>query len=121
MAKTGEIDHLVATPCRVWVIETKHRRVPPMKFLEVLRRLAFNAQAVCERTASGTPVQACLVLTAGSIRKKEYSCDGKEIVVHDQESLVHALRKEREAEVSIDSEISQKIWRMGHENQQRAT
>ncbi len=36
MAKVGDIDHLVATPRRIWVIETKYRRVPSRKFQEVL-------------------------------------------------------------------------------------
>ena len=38
IARIGDIDHLVATPVRLWVIETKYRRVPREHFPEVLRR-----------------------------------------------------------------------------------
>ena len=40
IARIGDIDHLVATPVRLWVIETKYRRVPREHFPEVLRRIA---------------------------------------------------------------------------------
>ena len=43
IARVGDIDHLVATPVRVWVIETKFRKVPPKKFPKVLQRLADNS------------------------------------------------------------------------------
>ena len=42
IAKVGDIDHLVATPRGLWVIETKHGRVPTQEFRETLWRIAHN-------------------------------------------------------------------------------
>jgi len=62
IARIGDIDHLVATPVRLWVIETRYRRVPREHFPEVLRRIADNTTAVWKWAAPGTPVRGCLVL-----------------------------------------------------------
>ena len=62
IARARDIDHLVATPVRLWVIETKHRRGPRERFPEVLRRIADNTTAVWEWAPAGTPVRGCLVL-----------------------------------------------------------
>ena len=65
IARVGDIDHLVVTPVRLWVIETKYRRVPREQFPEVLRRIADNTAVVREWAPPGTPVRACLVLAYG--------------------------------------------------------
>ena len=36
IARVGDIDHLVATPRGLWVVETKHRLVPRSEFPETL-------------------------------------------------------------------------------------
>ena len=41
----GDIDHLVATPSGLWVIETKARAVPRKRFRAVLDRIADNVRA----------------------------------------------------------------------------
>ena len=46
IARGHEIDHLVATPVRLWVIATKHRPVPREHLPEVLRRVADSTTAV---------------------------------------------------------------------------
>ena len=53
IARVGDIDHLVATPVRLWVIETKYRRVPRERFPEVLRQIADNTNAVWEWAPAG--------------------------------------------------------------------
>ena len=60
VARVGDIDHLVATPQGLWVIETKHGRVPKAQFRETLRRIALNVEAVRD-WAPGMRVTGCLV------------------------------------------------------------
>ena len=62
IAKVGDIDHIVATPVAIRVIETKYRRVPRDSFNEVLNRIAANVDAVRRWAAGGPPVRGCLVL-----------------------------------------------------------
>ncbi|MDE0032365.1 MAG: nuclease-related domain-containing protein [Deltaproteobacteria bacterium] len=67
IAKVGDIDHLVATPKAVWVIETKYGAVPPGLLSETVNRIGDNMGAVREwagQVAPGkkTPVRGCLVL-----------------------------------------------------------
>ena len=46
IARVGDIDHLVATPRGLWVVETRHGRVASPDFPETLRRIALNVEAV---------------------------------------------------------------------------
>ena len=46
IARVGDLDHIVATPVSVWVIETKYRRVSKKSFSKVLSRIAANTDAV---------------------------------------------------------------------------
>ena len=46
IAKRGDIDHQVATPRGVRVLETKYRRVPGNRFPKVLKGIAANVEAV---------------------------------------------------------------------------
>ena len=46
IAREGDIDHLVATPTRLWVLETKSGRLPRTAFATTLRRIARNVDAV---------------------------------------------------------------------------
>ncbi len=42
IANAGDIDHIVATPQGVWVVETKYRRVWAKSFPKVLNRIRAN-------------------------------------------------------------------------------
>ena len=53
IAEIGDIDHLVATPGCLWVVETKYGKVPKDHFPEVLRRIHVNLQAVRRWAPSG--------------------------------------------------------------------
>lgn len=56
IAPEGDIDHLVATPMALWVVETKVRAVSKDRFRAVLDRIARNVHAV-EAWAPGVPVR----------------------------------------------------------------
>ena len=66
IARAGNIDHLVATPVRLWVIGTVHRRVTREELPGVLARITDNTAAVWDWAPPGTPVRGCLVIGGGT-------------------------------------------------------
>ena len=114
IARFGDIDHLVATPVRLWVVETKYRRVPRERFPEVLRRIAENTAAVWEWAPPGTPVRGCLVLAYESrIRRKSYDYGKQPVVVHTPASLARELKVEAREERTIDERVAAGVWELG--------
>ena len=114
IARIGDIDHLVATPLRLWVIETKYRHVPRAQFPEVLRRIGENTSAVWKWAPPGTPVQACLVLAKGSApNRKTYDYGTEPVVVHTPASLARELKAEAGKERMIDERVAADVWKLG--------
>ena len=114
IARVGDIDHLVATPVRLWVIETKYRRVPPKQFPKVLQRLAANTTAVRASAPAGTPVRGCLVLARESrINRKTYDSGNEPIAAHTPESLWRELRAETGRKREVDGRVAADIWKLG--------
>ena len=112
-AKEGDIDHLVATPCRLWVVETKTRAVPRKRVPRVLDRIAANVHAV-EAWAPGIPVRGCLVLLEPFQGKRNYeAADGTPVVVHDERSLRDALRAEVGDDGPVGPELARRVWALG--------
>ena len=113
IARVGDIDHIVATPVRLWVIETKYRRVPRDQFREVLRRIADNTVAVSEWAPPDTPVRACLVLAYESrIHRKNYDHSKVPIVAHTPDTLVRALEAEASQPRTLDSSVAAEVWKL---------
>ena len=110
IARIGDIDHLVATPVRLWVIETRYRPIPREQFPEVLQRIADNTTAVWQWAPAGTPVRGCLVL-ANDPRPRRKTFDyGKEpIVVHTPASLARELKIEARTERVIDERVAASV------------
>lgn len=122
VARVGDIDHLVATPVRVWVIETKYRKVPTKKFPEVLQRLADNSKGVREWAPPGTPIRACLVLAHGpEAKKKDFKSKGEAIVVHTPRSLALELKSEAVRELELDKRVAGDVWKLGVVSESDAT
>ena len=61
VARYGDIDHLVATPHGLWVIETKYQRIPNKVFNKALGIIADNVKALREQAPPDTQVTGCLV------------------------------------------------------------
>ena len=113
ISNTGDIDHIVATPQRVWVVETKYRRVPKASFSRVLKRIGANMAKVRELLPPDTPVSGCLVLA--------YERDGvapkrDDIFVYNQDSFgdqfLTKLGREKGDECVVDKQVSSAIWRL---------
>ena len=109
----GDIDHLVATPGGLWVIETKARAVPPKRVPAVLDRIADNVRAVGE-WAPDVPVRGCLVLLEPFEGRRDYEArGGTPVVVHDEKSLRDALRAEALEEGPGDGRMARRVWALG--------
>ena len=114
IARVGDIDHLVATPDGLWVIETKHGRVPTSEFRETLRRIAANVEAVRE-WAPDTPVTGCLVFGSDQERppKPTYN-HGKETIraFGSRTKLMRELRSEARG-TGGSNDLAMRVWKLG--------
>ncbi len=111
VGKAGDIDHLVATPRRVWVVETKYRRVRNSDFPRVLARLRSNVRRVAERLPPDTPVRGCLVLAyEGAAVRRERD----DVLVYNNESfesgLLRELARERGAAKVVGGGVANVVW-----------
>lgn len=114
IASVGDIDHLVATPKRLWVIETKHGRVPREVFRETLRRIARNVEAVRD-WAPGMRVIGCLVFLTGSGTRPRPSYEWDRVAIRcfgSEEALVRELKPEARSNGG-SSEIARRVWGLG--------
>lgn len=115
VAEVGDIDHLVATPRGLWVIETKHGRVPEREFPETLRRIALNVAGVRKWAPAGVRVTGCLVFAVEpKKRPKPTRKQGAETirVFANPETLAGKLRDEARAKGG-DRSLARKVWRLG--------
>ena len=119
IAKSGDIDHLVITPARLWVIETKANRVPRKGFPKLLRQVDRNVQAVREWAGSKMEVQGCLVLQSDDKNKgrNEYDAPGSKdkILRKSRSSLVSELQSEARRQKTRNEDLVRRVWRLGEE------
>ncbi len=113
VADTGDIDHLIATPERVWIVETKYRRVPRSEFPRVLARVRSNVDRV-EKRYPETPVRGCLVLAyeGAPVRSKRDA-----IRVYNngtfRSELLRELVRERGTAKVVDDGVANDVWTLG--------
>ena len=114
IARAGNIDHLVATPVRLWVIGTTHRRVPREELPGVLARIGDNTAAVWDWAPPGTPVRGCLVLGAGghSSTRNRYDYGKGPVVVHTPATLARELKAETERSCELDERVADAVWKL---------
>lgn len=115
IAREGDIDHLVATPNRLWVVETKSGRLPKKAFATALRRLARNVEGV-RAWAPGSDVRGALVFAGAEPVKTRasYSSGSEQIrCFGDRESLMRELRREAEADRSAKADLVRSVWELG--------
>lgn len=114
VARVGDIDHLVATPDGLWVIETKHGRVPKSEFAETLRRIAANVEGVRE-WAPGVRVTGCLVFANKQRKRPKPAYEhGKETIraFADRTALMRELRK-KARETGDSRRFARRVWELG--------
>ena len=115
----GDIDHLVATPGVLWVVETKYHRVPKNYFPEVLRRIRHNVRAVRnwvdkEFPETNTQVQGCLVLVEPHTPPSPSTNDPDEkILIFDGKSFRDMMQKAAQHDAPSESQLPNMLWRLG--------
>ena len=113
IARAGHIDHLVATPARLWVIGTAHRRVPREELPGVIARIADNTAAVWDWAPPGTPVRGCLVIAGGSHpARNQYDYGKGPVAVHTPATLARELKAETERPCELDERVADAVWKL---------
>ena len=116
IARHGDIDHLVATPSGLWVVETKSRRLPRRVFVKTLRRIVANVEAVRDWAPPGVRVTGVLAFAGDKpVNPKESYEQGAETIrcFGDPESLVRHLRNEASREGSLGPRVVRDVWMLG--------
>ena len=113
IARAGLIDHLVATPVRLWAIAVVDRRVPRDELPAVLARIADNTAAVWDWAPAGTPVRGCLVL-GHEVRpeRNQYDYGKGPVVVHTPDSLSRELTAEAKLPPELDERVADEVWNL---------
>ncbi len=115
---SGDIDHLVATPAGLWVVETKTGRVPRKQFPRVLHGLARKVKAVREWAPPGTAVRGCLALdNPEGARRRRYEAASETIAVHGAPSLAKALAAEASGPPTVPPGLAERVWKLAGPDQ----
>ncbi len=111
VAEVGDIDHLVATPRGLWVIESKHGRVPSAEFRETLRRIVHNVSRVRD-WAPETQVTGCLVFATKPDKRPAPTFEyGAETIrcFEDRKALMRELRDDARDEAG-SADLARRVW-----------
>ena len=113
IAREGDIDHLVATPGGLWVVETKSGG----KARRYLKRIVKNVEAVREWAPPGVDVTGVLVF-AGDLPVEVKHCyeRGTETVLcfPDADAFMGHLQIEAGAAGSLESGVVPEVWRLAN-------
>ena len=116
IARYGDIDHLVATPKNLWVIETKSARIPGDQFRKTLNQIKANVDAV-KQWAPDVQVNGCIVFGGRekvSAKKQHYSVGDTVIRCFEKPTdLMVVLREEARSTVQSTS-LAQRVWSLAN-------
>ncbi|MCY4143238.1 MAG: NERD domain-containing protein [Gammaproteobacteria bacterium] len=106
----GNIDHIVVTPQRVLVVETKYRRVIPRVFPQVMRRIVKCTDIVRKYVGSEVEVTGCLVIADPATRvKPTYTLPGGETIhAYTSSTLEAALKQECRKPRTLPEDVLEK-------------
>ena len=91
-AEPGDIDHLVATPEGLVVVETKFKDLSEERFFKVRHRLARNIKAVRKWAPPGTQVRGAIVYMNLEHMEREYPTLGEDIRVYESKRFAREFR-----------------------------
>ncbi len=114
IAHAGVIDHLVATPVRLWVITVVDRRISREELPSVLTAIAVNTTAIWDWAPPGTPVRGCLVLGGGSHpTRNQYDYGKGPVVVHTPATVARELKAEAQRPRELDERVADAVAKLG--------
>ena len=110
----GDIDHLVATPGRLWCVETKYGRVPKKQFRNVLLRIKQNATALQAWAPQGVEVVGCLVIGHDATVRPRRSYEDGNVRVFSPVQIHREIESHRAGATPTDSckEVRQRILKL---------
>ena len=113
IARAGTIDHLVATPVRLWVVGAVDRDVTREELLRVIARLADNTTAVWDWAPPGTPVRGCLLLGHESRQhRNQYDYGKGPVVVRTPATLARELMAEASLARDLDERVAHAVAKL---------
>ena len=117
----GDIDHIIATPKGIWIIETKYKLVPSEELDDKLKRIAKNMKAVRKWACGVMKVKQCLVRGAlvlafhpKKLGKTKYHAHGETIDAFTENTLCAGLidKIRKEAQGAGTCTIAEPIWKL---------
>ncbi len=99
--QSGDIDHLVATPEGIVVVESKFKDLPPNKFKKARNRLAGAIKEVRAWAPKGTSVRGAIVFMHLSHEEREYPTQGEDIRVYESENFTKEIRSKIAVEPTL--------------------
>lgn len=107
----ANIDHVVVTPQRVLVVETKYRRVIPRAFPQVMRRIVKCTDIVRKYVGSEVEVTGCLVFADPATKvKPTYSVPGGQTIhAYTSSALQSTLEQECRKPRTLPDDVLKKI------------
>ena len=107
----GNIDHIVVTPQRVLVVETKYRRVIPKAFPQVIRRIVKCTDIVRKYVGSEVVVTGCLVFADPATKvKPTYSAPRSQTIhAYTCPTLEATLKQECRKPRTLPEDVLEKI------------
>ena len=97
----GDIDHLLATPEGIVVVESKFKDLPPKNFKQARNRLASTIKEVRAWAPEGTAVRGAIVFMHLNHGQREYPTQGEDIRVYDSESFTKEIWSKIAVEPSL--------------------
>ena len=114
IAHADVIDHLVATPVRLWVIAAVDRRISREELPSVLAAIDDNTTAVWDWAPQGTPVRGCLVLVDERRQARTQYVNGEgPVVVHTPATLARELNAESGHSRELDERVADAVGKLG--------
>lgn len=115
--REGDIDHLVATPSGLWVVETKSSFLPKPVFADTWLRIVANVEAVRDWAPPGVRVTGALAFAGDESVDAAESCKkgGAETIgcFRDAKSLMRVPRIEASRKGPLDPGVVQGVWKLG--------
>ena len=107
----GNIDHLVATPTKVLVVETKYQYLPKQSFARTLQAIRRKAENTKRFLQLDSHVIGCLVLARETkpIKKTRYTVSGTTVYVLNTEKYEEFLLKLGKGDRTLPPNVYKKI------------
>lgn len=116
---SGNVDHVVLTPARIWVIETKSGWMGEEPFQNALRQTAINVERVRKHLGKRVPVRGAIVLADKlDLYESERDWKGEPVTVFRVVSFWRRLQQDCYLDDKLTKDeqlekLARKVWDLG--------